>query len=148
MLEIARACYLEDVLLGEADSVTRNEIGQFVESVGRVSAQEMAEKINEHMAQRMFLVGESITAADVVVFAALAPLFSTELEAPQKLALPNAFRWVDHIQHLPGMLEQVYRKGIFTSFPEVDSGATMSKSQMKKLAKAQAAKARKAGGGD
>ena len=107
----------------------------------------MAEKINEHMAQRMFLVGESITAADVVVFAALAPLFSTELDAQQKLALPNAFRWVDHIQHLPGMLEQVYRKGIFTSFPEVDTGANMSKSQMKKLAKAQAAKARKAGGG-
>ena len=149
MLEIARACYLEDVLFGEADSVTRNEIGQFVESVARVSPQELAERVNEHMAQRMFLVGESITAADVAVFAALAPFFSNEsFTAQEKLALPHAFRWIDHIQHLPGMLEQVHRKGIFTSFPEVtDQTAGMSKSQLKKLAKMQAAKAKKAGGG-
>ena len=47
------------------------------------------------------------------------------------------------------MLDQVYKKGIFTSFPEVsDSTAGMSKSQQKKLAKIQAAKAKKAGGGD
>ena len=79
MLEIARACYLEDVLFGEADSVTRNEIGQHIESVGRVEPRELAESINSHMAERMFLVGQSITAADIVVFAALAPLFSAEL---------------------------------------------------------------------
>jgi len=107
MLEIARACYLEDVLFGDRDSVCRNEIGQFIESVGRLAPREMAESVNSHMATRMFLVGESITAADIAVFSALAPLFSTELEASEKLALPHAFRWIDHIQHLPGMMEQV-----------------------------------------
>lgn len=147
MLEIARACYLEDVIFCEKDSVSRNEISSFVESVGRLAPREMAESVNSHMAQRMFLVGESITAADIVVFSALAPLFSTELQAPEKLALPHAFRWIDHIQHLPGMLDQVYKKSLFTAFPDVEAeGAGLSKSQQKKLAKMQATKAKKAGG--
>ena len=79
MLEIAKACYLEDVLFAKADSVTRNEISQFVEIVGRLNPRELADHVNGHMATRMFLVGENITAADVVVFAALAPFFSSEL---------------------------------------------------------------------
>jgi hypothetical protein len=45
----------------------------------------------------MFLVSTNITAADVVVFAALAPYFATELKDYEKIALANAFRWVDHI---------------------------------------------------
>lgn len=105
MLEIARACYLEDILFAKADSVTRTEIGSFVEMVGRLDTRELCENINTHMALKMFLVGESITAADIVVFSALAPLFSTELQAYEKIALPHAFRWIDHVQHLPGMLE-------------------------------------------
>lgn len=97
MLEIAKQCYLEDVLFSKSDSVTRNEIGQFIEMVERLSARELADHVNTHMATRMFLVGENITAADVAVFAALAPLFSTELQGYEKFALPNAFRWIDHI---------------------------------------------------
>ena len=73
MLEIARACYLEDVLLGKAsDATTRAEISSFIEQATRVSPRELAEHVNTHMAQSMFLVGENVTAADVVVFAALA----------------------------------------------------------------------------
>jgi len=95
-----------------------------------LAPQEMAESVNTHMAQRMFLVGESITAADIAVFAALAPLFSAELQAHEKFALPHAFRWIDHIQHLPGMLEQVQQKNLFTSFPDVaDEVSGLSKSQ-------------------
>ena len=77
MLEIARACYLEDVLFSKDESVARTEIGKFVEIVGRLDAGELTSHINTHMATRMFLVGENITAADVVVFSALAPHFSS-----------------------------------------------------------------------
>ena len=105
MLEIARAAYLEDILFAKADSVARNEIGQYVETVGRLAGRELAEQINKHMEVRMFLVGESITAADLVIFSALAPLFSGELQGFEKFALPHAFRWIDHVQHLPGLLE-------------------------------------------
>ena len=103
MLEIARACYLEEVLFAKAESVQRTEISQFVDMVGRLSDREMAAHVNTHMAQRMFLVGEGITAADVVIFAVLAPLFSTE-GSSLAFELTHAFRWIDHIQHLPGML--------------------------------------------
>ena len=151
MLEIARSCYLEDVLFAEADSVARNEICQFVESVGRLSPEEMVESVNTHMSQRMFLVGENITAADVVVFSALAPTMSA-FSREEKLAKPHAFRWIDHVQHLPGMLEQVQGKGLFTGFPEEEEDTEgMSKSQLKKMAKAKAqaeAKANKAKGAD
>jgi len=150
MLEIARATYLEEVLFARPDSVARNEIGQFIEMVGRLSGKELAEHVNSHMAMRMFLVGENITAADVVIFAALAPLFSSELQGYEKLALPHAFRWIDHIQHLPGMLEQVQLKGVFTTFPNAETeGSGPSKRQLKKMAKAQEAKAsKKAGAND
>ena len=50
MLEIARACYLEDILFSKADSVIRNEIGSFIEMIGRISATELCENINTHMA--------------------------------------------------------------------------------------------------
>jgi len=52
----------------------------------------------------MFLVGQNITTADIVVHLKIANYFKN-LEGYQKIELPNAFRWVDHIQHLPGMLE-------------------------------------------
>ena len=138
MLEIARAAYLEDILFAKADSVTRNEIGQYIETVGRLGGRELAEQINKHMEVRMFLVGEGITAADLVIFSALAPLFSGELQGFEKFALPHAFRWIDHVQHLPGLLEQVQRKGLFTTFPDLDAeGSGPSKRQLKKMAKAQ-----------
>ena len=109
MLEVSKACYVEEVLFGQASSSQRLEISEFVESVGRLDAKELADHVNKHMAMRMFLVGENITAADVIVFAALAPYFS-QLSADEKFAMPNAFRWIDHIQHLPGMYEQVQAK--------------------------------------
>jgi glutathione S-transferase len=49
------------------------------------------------MAERMFLVSTNITAADIVVFAALASYFAKELKDFEKIALAHAFRWIDHI---------------------------------------------------
>lgn len=33
------------------------------------------------------------------------------------MEVPNAFRWLDHIQHLPGYNEIVLSIGLFVSFP-------------------------------
>jgi len=136
MQEIARACYLEDVLFGKADSQLRSQVTEFIEMVERLDAEQLTAHVNTHMAMRMFLATENITAADIIVFAALAPHFS-KLLSSEKFALPHAFRWVDHIQHLPGMLEQVTAKQLFTKFPTVEEEATLSKKQLKKAAKAQ-----------
>ena len=134
MLEISKACYLENVLFGKANSVERSEIGNFIETVGRMEGKELTEYVNEHMAMKMFLVSENVTAADVVVLSSMAPYFS-KLTDFEKMALPHAFRWIDHVQHLPGMLEQVKAKSMFTTFPD-ESSEGPSKAQLKKLEKA------------
>lgn len=109
MLEIAKACYLEEVLFSKEDSTLRYEISQFIEMVTRLSPPELLSHVNTHMAQRMFLVGDNITAADIVIFSAIAPIMSNGSisDDAKRTEVPHAFRWVDHIQHLPGMLEQV-----------------------------------------
>ena len=61
----------------------------------------------------------------------------------QKIELAHTFRWLDHIQHLPGLAEQIGGLGLFTSFPDVNAGEP-SKAQLKKLAKIQEAKEKKA----
>ena len=137
ILDIARACYLEDVLFGKKDSQTRLEILSFIEKVERLSANELTELVNTHIGQtRLFLNGLSITAADIVVFAYIAKHFSA-LADHEKISLPHAFRWIDHVQHLPGMLEQVQAKQLFTTFPD-ENAEGPSKAQLKKLAKLQA----------
>lgn len=50
------------------------------------------------------------------------------------MELAHAFRWLDHIQHLPGMDEQIEGLGLFVSFPDINAGEP-SKAQLKKLAK-------------
>jgi len=77
MLDIAKACYLEDVIFGKKDSSTRLEISTFIEQAQRLSAEELIDLVNSHIGQsRMFLTGLSITAADIVVFAHIAKHFS------------------------------------------------------------------------
>ena len=96
----------------------------------------------------MFLVGQSITCADIAVHLRIAAHFR-DLSSSEKKELPHVFRWIDHIQHLPGMLEQVESLNIFVTFPsEVEE--ILTKAQLKKIAKAEYQKkekeASKAGG--
>ena len=84
---------------------------------------------------RMFLVGLNITAADIVVHLRIASHFRS-IPDSEKKDVPHVFRWVDHVQHLPGMLEIVQGQGLFVSFP-VEKEEKLSKAQLKKLAKAQ-----------
>ena len=62
----------------------------------RLNAAEISEYLNKHMAMKMFVVGKSITVADIVLIAVVGPHFS-KLEDREKTELPNVFRWVDHI---------------------------------------------------
>ena len=95
---------------------------------------------------KMFLVGQNISAADIIVALYSAP-YIRDLADHEKREVPHAFRWIDHIQHLPGLGEQMTSLGLFVSFPEEEG--EMSKAQLKKLEKAKqiaAAKAAKAAG--
>lgn len=141
MIQIAKAAYLDEVLFSAPSSKERFEILSFVELAQSLPADELCERVNKHLAMRMFLVGMNITAADIIVHFYLAEYFR-DLEDFQKIGLPNAFRWVDHIQHLPGLAEQVEALGLFVTFPD-ETQSQPSKAQLKKLEKIAAAKAKK-----
>lgn len=82
----------------------------------------------------MFMIGSNITAADIIVHLNIAEHFRDLIDF-QKMELAHAFRWVDHIQHLPGMQELVEGLGLFVSFPN-ENAPEPSKAQLKKMAKA------------
>jgi len=142
MLEVARAAYLDEILFGKANSKERFEIESAIEMALRMeSAEDLVSYLNKHLATKMFLVGHNISCADVVTFLVVAEYFK-ELMDFQKVEMCHVFRWIDHIQHLPGLDELVNSLGLFVSFPD-ENNSTPSKSQLKKLAKIQAAKQKK-----
>lgn len=117
MLEVACAAYLDEILFGKKDSKERFEITSFFELAQRVTAEELVAHVNKHLEMRMFLVGQNITVADIIVLLYIADYFKS-LEDYQKMELCHTFRWLDHIQHLPGMLDQVTSLGLFINFPD------------------------------
>ena len=90
--------------MGKKDSKERSEIESFIEMTLKVSEDELVSHVNKHMETRMFLVGQSITCADIVVHLRIAKYFQS-FEDTQKKEMPHAFRWIDHIQHLPSLHE-------------------------------------------
>jgi glutathione S-transferase len=57
--------YLEDILFGKANSAQRLEIISFSEVAIRMASEELSQFLNQHLETRMFIVGHSITAADI-----------------------------------------------------------------------------------
>jgi hypothetical protein len=92
---------------------------------------------------RTFLIGHHVTAADLIVLMPALQGLSV-LSDYDKLQHPHVFRWANHIQHLPGILEEVQKAELFVSFPDLNSKKP-SKSELKKLAKLKAAQEKKAG---
>jgi len=45
---------------------------------------------------KMFLIGQSISAADIVVYLKMAA-YVRDLKDYQKIEIAHAFRWIDHI---------------------------------------------------
>lgn len=117
MMEIARAAYLDEVLFAKRTSKERFEILSFIELALRMTADDLGVHVNKHLAKRMFLVGLTISAADIICHLVLAESFKEMMDF-QKIGLNHCFRWLDHMQHLPGLSEQVEALGLFVSFPD------------------------------
>ena len=67
MLEISKACYLDEILFGKANTKERYEILSFIELSQRMNPGELVDHLQKHLAMRMFLIGQNITAADIMV---------------------------------------------------------------------------------
>jgi len=100
--EISKACYLEEIMMCKADTQERDEVSMFVEMAVSLSAEDLSAEVNKHMGMRMFLVGKQVSFADIIVFASLSAHWHF-MDDREKTTLPNCFRWLDHIQHLPGL---------------------------------------------
>ena len=96
MHELTKSVYLQEILFGKKDSKERSEIESMIESANRMTVQELIDFLNKHLEMKMFLVGHSISAADIVVHLKVASHFK-ELLGFQKMELPHTFRWIDHI---------------------------------------------------
>lgn len=90
----------------------------FIEMAQNLTTAQLAAHVNSHMESKMFLVGLSVTAADVTVLAFLLSYFQNLSDLEKTQQLPHAFRWLDHVQHLPGLLEQVQTLSLFVEFPD------------------------------
>ena len=67
MIEIAKACYLDEILFSKTDSKERIEILSFIDLASRTDSEELAALIDSRLQTRMYLVGLNITAADIIV---------------------------------------------------------------------------------
>jgi hypothetical protein len=118
MIQLARRVYLDEILFGKSESKERFEVLSFIELAFRFEdPEDFCQHLNSHLASRMFLVGHCITAADIVCFLTVAPFFKELLDF-QKIQLNHCFRWLDHIQHLPGLQEQIEALSVFVEFPD------------------------------
>lgn len=142
-----------------------SQILSYFEIVPQIKDQALAELLNKDLKLRTYLVGHNITAADIFAYAYVVN-YTKGLTKEQFLEYGNLFRWVDQIQHFPGINAFVVANNLLidsiadpTPLPVTSKESTneedkteetpkLSKKQLKKLAKKEAReqyKAEKAG---
>ena len=80
MMEMAKVAYLDEILFGKKDSKDRLEIVSFIEMAQRTEVDELVAHLQKHLAMKMFLVGQYISAADIIVCLYIADHFKELLD--------------------------------------------------------------------
>ena len=141
---IANSMKFEQIFFGKTEDEQLQVISQ-IDVADRMSPEELSVYLNKELTLKMFLVSFHVTAADFVAFTKIIE-FVKSLTDLEKIALPNLFRWVDHIQHLPNLDRLVAEKEFTVAFPD-ENAKPLSKAQLKKLQKEQWRKDQKANKG-
>ena len=138
---IAELTRFEKIFMGrnEADN---SKILSYFELINSLETAQLGELLNNDLKMRVFLATYNITAADIYAYAHIVghAKSMTDLE---KIDQNNLFRWVDHIQNLPGINKFSVENGLEISFPD-ENTKKPSKRELKKLAKQQYKKDQKA----
>jgi aminoacyl tRNA synthase complex-interacting multifunctional protein 1 len=139
---IAQLTRLEKIFLGrnEADN---QQILSYFELINGLQTEELATLLNNDLKLRMFLATYNITAADIYAYAHVVHHVQG-LQDFEKVEQNNLFRWIDHLQHLPGIDKYAKEHGLEVSFPD-ENAKQPSKRELKKLAKQQYLKDKKEG---
>ncbi|KAI8868324.1 nucleic acid-binding protein [Ramicandelaber brevisporus] len=89
-------------LLGGADAVSNAEVHQWLSGSARTGSADrvlFAQTLNDHIATKTFLVGNALSAADLVVFANMHG-YVDALSLQKRQAVPHLVRWFDFVQNL------------------------------------------------
>jgi methionine--tRNA ligase beta chain len=138
---IAELTRFEKIFLGKND-LDNHQILSYFELINSLTTEELADLLDNDLKLRMFLVTYNITAADIYAYAHIVHHLQG-LQDFEKVEKSNLFRWIDHIQHLPGIDKYAKANGLEVKFPDENSKQP-SKRELKKLAKAQFNKDKKA----
>lgn len=131
---IAEVTKFESIFLGKTET-HNNQVLSYFELISSLSSEELGELLNNDLKVKMFLVTHNITAADILAYAHVVHYVQGLTDA-DKLAKNNLFRWVDHLQHLPGISEYAETHNLIVTFPDENTKA-VSKRELKKMAKKQ-----------
>jgi methionine--tRNA ligase beta chain len=129
---IAELTKFEKIFFGRTE-LENQQVLSYFELVKSLDTEELAELLNNDLKLRMFLVSYNITAADILAFSHLAE-YVGELKDFEKVEKNNLFRWIDHVQNLPGIEKYVSSHNLSVSFPD-ESAKQPSKRELKKMAK-------------
>ena len=99
--------------------------------VTKFNLEELAELINNDLRMKVYLVGPCITAADIIVYAYVVR-YAQKMQDFEKYAKCNLFRWVNHLQSLPGLSQCAKKCGIKVSFPN-KKYENLSKRMLRKM---------------
>lgn len=139
---IAELTRFEKIFLGR-NELDNHQILSYFELINSLQTAELADLLNNDLRLKMFLVTYNITAADIYAYAHIVH-YVQGLQDFEKTEKNNLFRWIDHIQHLPGIDKYAKANGLEVSFPDENSKQP-SKRELKKLAKEQYNKEKKEG---
>lgn len=139
---IAEMTRFEKIFLGRTEA-DNHQILSYFEVINGLQTEELATLLNNDLSLRMFLATYNITAADIYAYAHIVHHVQG-LQDFEKVAQNNLFRWVDHLQHLPGIDKYAKEHGLEVSFPD-ESAKQPSKRELKKMAKQQYLKDKKEG---
>lgn len=80
------------------DALSASKIDMWIEHAQKSA--DLPGALNAHLQLRTFIVGYSLTLADIVAFSALLPSWPATVESRGK-TIPHAVRWFKHIESLP-----------------------------------------------
>jgi aminoacyl tRNA synthase complex-interacting multifunctional protein 1 len=139
---IAQLTRFEKIFLGRTETDSQQILSYF-ELIGSLQTEELATQLNTDLNLRMFLATYNITAADIFAYAHIVH-YVQGLQDFEKVEKNNLFRWVDHLQNLPGIDKYAKEHELEVSFPD-ENARQPSKSELKKLAKQKYLKEKKEG---
>ena len=126
------------------------KILSYFEVFESLETEKIVELVNKDLRLKSFLVSYNVTAADIFAYAHVVQYVKGFTDI-QKNEQNNIFRWINQLQHCSGIEKYVNENNLFISFLEDNKNIeekkeipSLSKNQLKKLAKLEIIKQKKA----